>query len=194
MSNKSEEILKAASLCFARYGYEKTTLDDIGRQVRLNKASLYYYFKNKESIYTEVIYRETDDFLNSVVEKLSSVAGCREKLIVYFTERLQYIETALNFKQLSADSVQKIAPLFGEVYNRIIEKEAASLARILDECVKTGEIVPCETRRVARNILTITEAVTNKIDCQVETPEAYRKALEEITFMLSLLFDGLKRK
>ena len=33
LQDKKAEIQKAASECFARYGYEKTTLDDIGRLV-----------------------------------------------------------------------------------------------------------------------------------------------------------------
>jgi AcrR family transcriptional regulator len=57
---KKKEILKAASDCFARYGYEKTTLDDIGKMVGLNKASLYYYYKNKEAIFSEVVFEETE--------------------------------------------------------------------------------------------------------------------------------------
>ena len=59
-SPKKQEILKAASECFARFGYEKTTLDDIGKMVGLNKASLYYYYKNKEDIFAEVVLQAGD--------------------------------------------------------------------------------------------------------------------------------------
>ena len=55
---KRKKIIQAAGDCFARFGYEKTTMDDIGKKVGLNKASLYYYYKDKESIYTEVVYVE----------------------------------------------------------------------------------------------------------------------------------------
>ena len=42
--DKREQILKAAAECLSQYGYEKTTLSDIGKLVGLNKASLYYYY------------------------------------------------------------------------------------------------------------------------------------------------------
>ena len=58
--DKKESILKAANICFSKYGYEKTTMDDIGKLAGLNKASLYYYYKNKESIYCEVVFLEAE--------------------------------------------------------------------------------------------------------------------------------------
>jgi ribosome-binding protein aMBF1 (putative translation factor) len=38
-SKKEKKILQVAKECFARFGYEKTTLEDIGRMSGLNKAS-----------------------------------------------------------------------------------------------------------------------------------------------------------
>jgi len=43
-----ENILKIAREIFSKYGYKKTTLDDIANAVRKGKSSLYYYFKSKE--------------------------------------------------------------------------------------------------------------------------------------------------
>ena len=41
-----ESILKIAQEIFSKYGYRKTTLDDIANAVRKGKSSLYYYFKS----------------------------------------------------------------------------------------------------------------------------------------------------
>ncbi len=192
--DKRTEIVKAASTCFARYGYEKTTLDDIGKLVGLNKASLYYYFKNKESIYTEVIYSETNTFLTSVFDEVDKVQGCKEKIFTYLTERLKYIKTALNLNQLSLDSVQKIAPLFNEMYTKIIVKEIAHLSEVLKCCVKNEEIISCETDRIAKSIITVAEAIRSKIDCSLSSEETYTETLEEIKFTITLMLNGLMKK
>ncbi len=42
-----ENILKIAREIFSKYGFKKTTLDDIANAVRKGKSSLYYYFKSK---------------------------------------------------------------------------------------------------------------------------------------------------
>lgn len=191
--DKKQDILKAASSCFARYGYEKTTLDDIGKLVGLNKASLYYYYKNKESIYTEVIYTEANEFLSSVFTEVEKVMGCKEKVITYLTERINFIRNSINLNQLSIDSVQKIAPLFSEMNNKIMEKEIANLSRVLESSIKGEEIIPCETYRVAKGIITVSEAIRSRIDCKLSSDKAYIEALNEIKFTVSLILDGLKK-
>lgn len=194
IQDKKQDILKAASSCFARYGYEKTTLDDIGKLVSLNKASLYYYYKNKESIYTEVIFTEANEVLCSVFGEVEKVEGYKEKVITYLTEKLNYIKNSMNLKQLSIDSVQKIAPLFCEMNNKIMEKEIANLSEILKGCIKNDEIIPCDTYKVARGIITVSEAIRTRIDCRLSTDEAYIEVLDEIKFTVSLILDGLKKK
>jgi AcrR family transcriptional regulator len=192
--DKRKDIVKAASSCFARYGYEKTTLDDIGKLVGLNKASLYYYYKNKESIYTEVIFSETDIFLTNVFAEVDKVQGCKNKILTYLTERLKYIKNALNLKQLSMDSVQKIAPLFNEMYSKIIEKEIVLLSGVLECCIQNEEMTSCETGRIAKSIILVAEVIRSKIDCHLSSDETYTEALEEIKFTVSLILDGLMKK
>jgi AcrR family transcriptional regulator len=45
-----EIILDAAEHLFARYGYRKTTVDDLARESGIAKGTVYLYFKNKEEI------------------------------------------------------------------------------------------------------------------------------------------------
>ncbi|HUP12202.1 MAG TPA: TetR/AcrR family transcriptional regulator, partial [Niastella sp.] len=70
-----EKIGKAAMQCFARYSLEKTTLDDIARVVHLNKASLYYYYKNKEDIFLDVAVREGQHYLLTLQQKTKTKKG-----------------------------------------------------------------------------------------------------------------------
>ncbi len=192
--DKRISILKAASACFSRYGYEKTTLDDIGKLVGLNKASLYYYYKNKESIYTEVIYYEANDFLAAVFEEVHKVQGCSEKITAYLSQRLRYVRSAVNLSQLSIDSRQQLAPLFGEMYARITEKEANMLAEVLAACMKNGELAPCDAKKVADGILTVSLAVLNSHGaCNPDMDAAAcKEGLDEATFIVELILKGLK--
>jgi AcrR family transcriptional regulator len=55
-----ENILKIARDIFSKYGFKKTTLDDIANAVRKGKSSLYYYFESKEDLFQAVIMKEVD--------------------------------------------------------------------------------------------------------------------------------------
>jgi TetR/AcrR family transcriptional regulator, cholesterol catabolism regulator len=47
-------ILVAAARVFARDSYAAATLDDVAREVGVTKGVIYYYFRGKEEIYTEI--------------------------------------------------------------------------------------------------------------------------------------------
>ena len=41
-------IINSASDVFEKFGFKKTTVDDIAQALRKGKSSIYYYFKSKE--------------------------------------------------------------------------------------------------------------------------------------------------
>ena len=51
------ELLDIAARLFNEKGYRATSLTDIGGEIGMNKASLYYYVKSKDDLLARVIYR-----------------------------------------------------------------------------------------------------------------------------------------
>jgi AcrR family transcriptional regulator len=51
---RRRDILLAAARVFARDGYADATLDDVARELGVTKGVIYYYFRSKEEIYTEI--------------------------------------------------------------------------------------------------------------------------------------------
>jgi AcrR family transcriptional regulator len=88
-NQRRELILRAGSECFARFGYDKTTLDDIGRRAGLNKASLYYYFKNKEEILQAVAAGATQRFVADLQTRALAFPDVRKQLRFFLTERIR---------------------------------------------------------------------------------------------------------
>ncbi|MCA9805907.1 MAG: TetR/AcrR family transcriptional regulator [Cyanobacteria bacterium HKST-UBA02] len=55
LENRTEVILSAARELFGRYGFEKTTIDDIAREAGIGKGSVYLEFGTKQEILMAVI-------------------------------------------------------------------------------------------------------------------------------------------
>lgn len=54
---RRSDILQAAEKLFFARGYDGVTMDDIAREAELNKATLYLYFYDKESLYFTIVLR-----------------------------------------------------------------------------------------------------------------------------------------
>jgi len=50
-----ERILKSAIREFSRYGYDGARIDRIASLAKINKAMIYYHFKNKEALYERIL-------------------------------------------------------------------------------------------------------------------------------------------
>lgn len=194
--DKKLRVLKAASDCFGRFGYEKTTLEDIGKLVGLNKASLYYYYKNKESIFCDVIFREADIYLEELQKKVKTAKTSEQKILTYLGERLNYYRMVVNLHNLSLDTVRKVEPVFNLVYEKVLSKEAVYLASLIKEGQDSIEFVKTDIEKVAMSILTVATSIRYK---EIHTSyvtlagEAdYTKILEEIKFVSKLILKGIK--
>lgn len=65
-NDRKLQIIKAADKRFARHGFHKTNMDEIARDIRIGKPTLYYYFESKDALYIEVIKWEFDNYLETV--------------------------------------------------------------------------------------------------------------------------------
>ncbi len=58
-----ERVLRAAERQFRRYGYRRTTVDDITREAGVAKGSFYLHFASKEDAYLAVVEESLSRFL-----------------------------------------------------------------------------------------------------------------------------------
>src|SRR5437660_11738075 len=76
-------ILRAAAQEFAEHGIAGARTDAIARQARVNKALLYYYFKDKETLYGAVLDSAFSGLKATVFHVLDSDLPPREKILTY---------------------------------------------------------------------------------------------------------------
>src|SRR5271168_3306386 len=54
-SARTAEIAREAAPVFLRYGFRKTSMDDVARAVKLSRQGLYLHFSNKELLFRQVV-------------------------------------------------------------------------------------------------------------------------------------------
>ena len=58
-------IVESAAIFFSKYGFYKTTMDEIAQHIHKAKGALYYYFKSKEELFNMPIV-ELREYMNSL--------------------------------------------------------------------------------------------------------------------------------
>jgi TetR/AcrR family transcriptional regulator len=84
-------ILQAAARGFAEHGIAGARTDAIAREAQVNKALLYYYFKDKETLYGAVLDHAFTGMKTSVFRVLDSDLAPREKILAYVGAYFDFI-------------------------------------------------------------------------------------------------------
>jgi len=78
-------MLEYASLRFGKYGVAGTTIDELAKDMRMGKASLYHYFTSKEDLYYQAITFESGRLLAKIKDIFNEdTTSLNEKLRMYF--------------------------------------------------------------------------------------------------------------
>lgn len=101
-NNTKRSILEVARDLFDKFGYEKTSMNDIAKRSHKAKGSLYYNFKGKMEIFKELVSQEFDDI------KLQLEQACllndeteitKKKVIEYLQLRMELLDKAPTIRQ-----------------------------------------------------------------------------------------------
>ena len=72
---RARRMLDAASTLILRYGYHKTTIDDIAREAGVGKGTLYLHWNTREALFTALIVREKVAMAEDIKQRLAGDAA-----------------------------------------------------------------------------------------------------------------------
>jgi AcrR family transcriptional regulator len=69
-----ERLLNAAEVCFERFGLRRTTIDDVAREAKVSRSTVYRYFDGRGDLIVAAYMRESDA-VNDKVKALMRQPG-----------------------------------------------------------------------------------------------------------------------
>jgi len=92
-TNAAEQrLLKSALSLFSEKGYEATSIREIIERAGVTRPVLYYYFVNKEDLFTRLVERCFADMSVAFNKIVDSHEGCRERLVALMWAGFDYVE------------------------------------------------------------------------------------------------------
>ena len=128
-------ILRAAVAEFAENGIAGARTDAIARAARVNKALLYYYFKDKDALYEAVLDHVFSGLRARVMPVLESKLPPRQKMLEYLGAYFDYIAANPRFPRVvqgewmrsgaGTRAMQRIAKeYFRPIFGKLVESAA----------------------------------------------------------------------
>jgi AcrR family transcriptional regulator len=205
MSIKEEiiqnEVITTAQRLFQKYGYSKTTMEDIAKAMGRGKSTLYYYYKSKDEIFEAVIIKEADEVVYAVLEATKQKTTAEDKLKAYLTTSLESIKVKLNLYEairkelldtndLSFNQKNMRAPIMQ--YNT---KEIQVVKDILLLGLENKEFTTSISENVdliAYTVITAIRSIAMDLALNEEDLHPFFE-IDKMNIMIAILLRGLKR-
>jgi AcrR family transcriptional regulator len=134
MVNKEEfriKVVNTSGQIFSRFGFKKTTMDEIAKALKMGKSSIYYYFKSKEDIFEAVVLNEANILRNELTAAIKSVESPLEKMKIYVFVRMKSFEKLSNYYNAIFDKNLDHFEFIERIREKYDREELAMLRLIL---------------------------------------------------------------
>jgi AcrR family transcriptional regulator len=128
------EIIRAGGNVFQRWGFDKTTMEDIAREAGKGKSTLYYYYRSKEEIFDAVVIDEFEKILRKAKELAEETKSAKEKLIKYIVESINEMKSRISTYTIIREEIKRNQNFIKKLRDLFQKKEE----RFIREILKSG--------------------------------------------------------
>ena len=136
-------ILQAAAQEFAEYGIAGARIDAIAREARVNKALLYYYFKDKETLHSAVLEGAFSGLKATLFQVLDSDLPPRRKIMAYVGAYFDFIASNQVYPRLMQREMMRAregqSPHFDKLVKNYFQPLFLRLSEVLRQGIAEGE-------------------------------------------------------
>lgn len=195
--NRIRLIIEVAQRRFGLFGIEKTSMREIANDLKLSKASLYYYFPDKQSLYKAVVEKEQAEFINKISESVMNIQEPEQLLREYVNVRLSYFRTLLNLSRLRLEAYSDLKPVFRDTIRIFKEKEKEIIIRVFEKGVNSGVFKiddPDQTASLFLDLLKgLRVSVVNEKGTLFIEQDEYDRLLENTIAFTDIFIKGLRK-
>jgi len=158
------QILEAAEKIFAKKGFYTTTMEEVAKEARLAKGTIYLYFDSKEDLFFSVTERKLDILLNKIEEELKKSNLPSQRIRRVIAVHLKFLEENGDFfKIMQGFSGSLKERLEKKLKDRVIQKQSyyiEILDKLIQEAINKKEVKLLDSRKLAVILMGIIHSLT----------------------------------
>lgn len=148
-----EELLTAARDAFAVGGFAGTSMNDIAQRAGVRKASLFYHFADKETLYAEVMDRVVASLRGYVGGALTAPGGFAERLDRLGELVVEYLGVHAGAARLLVREMVDLGAYAAGPGRAAIARTLDEIAAFLESGMRAGAFRPRDPRQLALSIV-----------------------------------------
>ncbi|HSI72324.1 MAG TPA: TetR/AcrR family transcriptional regulator [Fimbriimonas sp.] len=152
-------ILDATDRLMARYGFRKTTVEDVAREAAVARRTIYTYFASKEELGLASIARVVESAIDQIEKISTSELPPASKLRTMLMQRVMDRVLAVQDYHHSLDELfQVVRPTYMARRKAFFRRERELLENVLNEGMASGVFEVPDSHLAAQSLLLATNA------------------------------------
>lgn len=160
-STTDDNILQAAERLFLERGFAMTSTTDIAREVGCNQALVYYYYRSKEDLFSQIFAKKLRLILGNCRQILESDADFEEKLTQFVNSYFEFLCNSPRLPFLIVNELVTNERRRCQVREKVISDPEVqrfyyAMQDELNEEIEKGRIRPIDLLDLFLNIMSLT--------------------------------------
>jgi AcrR family transcriptional regulator len=180
---KRVAVYEAAAKVFARYGFKRTTMNDVAQAAGISRPALYLMFDNKEHLFHELAAFRLDQAIEKASSVLASKANVQDRFIDALLDYEKiYYEPVMNSphgEELMDINQSLATDMTKEGYTRLV----TTLATALREAEAAGEVDFANSPLKPKPFVELLLASITGIKKKVSTTAEFRKKIRQVSLI-----------
>jgi AcrR family transcriptional regulator len=171
-NDNTERIFREAWDLFQARGYRGSSMDELCRRCGITKPTLYYYFKDKETLYLHVVLRQ----LQGLREVMQEPAGLPDRLIRLATLVLSGFDASISAMMREMTHIKE--PSYHQAIGRAFQEELLGpLVAAIGDAMEAGSLRRGDPDFLARAYLGLINTFIGRKQGSDATPESLARGL-----------------
>lgn len=150
---KRSRIIEIAKRRFAHYGMAKTTMAEIAKDLSFSKALLYYYFPDKNSLYSAVLENLIEESLETTKAAVEKTSTVLEGIHTILEVNMDFKKKYFNLMEYTIVMRKELPAELEAILIRFFERQQKIVEQVFRRGIERGELKKVDTTEAARIFL-----------------------------------------
>lgn len=192
-----ERIIDAALKRFTYYGASKTTMNEIADDLHCSKASLYYYFPDKQALHVAALEKAGEAYFQDLEDKASQAQTARQAFMELIATRHEFAKRFCRLELFKVFKDKQLLKFAHRAFEQARDREIRIITNIIEKGAARGELMTADPEKAAalymHAMIGLRLSLVNKDISEEISDDEFEKVREWQVQLADIFINSLKK-